>query len=59
MATPLGRQNLIADDNACFPHSTCRGDFAEHLTHQNRAVETFGDFRTPASVTSVIHRSLF
>ena len=32
-----------------LPHKASRGDLAEHLTDQNRAVEALRDFRVPAA----------
>ena len=43
------QQDQIADGDASLPHKASRGDLAEHLTDQNRAVEVLGDFRVPAA----------
>jgi hypothetical protein len=39
----------LSDGDASLSHKARWGDFTEHVTDQDRAVETLGDFRVPAA----------
>ena len=43
------QEDLVADGNASLPHESSRSNLAKHLTHENRAVEAWGDFGVAAA----------